>query len=184
MARYQTVFGSLGEYEKGSIDVISDDPRHYVFSNIFEIAAKSPPYEKVAVARNLEYVIEAIRAEGTSPWYRCAHDEFVVVLDGEVRVELLKLPLPVEPTLPAKPMMAAKPASGPRPEDIPQNGTVRLTGDPTGQRMGSIRLSRGHQALLPAGAAYRFSAARPSAMIQQTLKGELTVEKWGEICFR
>ena len=169
MARYQTVFGSLGEYEKGSIDVISDDPRHYVFSNIFEVAAKSPPYEKVAVARNLEYVIEAIRAEGTSPWYRCAHDEFVVVLDGEVRVELVKL---------------AKPADAPRPEDIPPNGTVRLTGDPAGQRMGSIRLSRGHQALLPARAAYRFSAARPSAMIQQTLKGELTVEKWSEICFR
>jgi hypothetical protein len=166
MARYETVFGSLGEYEKGSIDVISDDPRHYVFSNIFEVAAKSPPYEKVAVARNLEYVIEAIRAEGTSPWYRCVHDEFVVVLDGEVRVELVKVVTPV---------MAA---------DSPQNGTVRLAGDPAGQRMGSIRLSRGHQALLPAGAAYRFSAARPSAVIQQTLKGELTVEKWSEICFR
>jgi hypothetical protein len=166
MARYETVFGSLGEYEKGSIDVISDDPRHYVFSNIFEVAAKSPPYEKVAVARNLEYVIEAIRAEGTSPWYRCVHDEFVVVLDGEVRVELVKVVTPV---------MAG---------DSPQNGTVRLAGDPAGQRMGSIRLSRGHQALLPAGAAYRFSAARPSAMIQQTLKGELTVEKWSEICFR
>jgi hypothetical protein len=38
--------------------------------------------------------------------------------------------------------------------------------------------------LLPQGAAYRFSAARPSAMIQQTLKGDLTIEKWSEICSR
>ncbi len=37
--------------------------------------------------------------------------------------------------------------------------------------MGTIQLKRGHQALLPKGAAYRFKAARPSVMIQQTIKG-------------
>jgi hypothetical protein len=47
----------------------NDDPRNYAFSNIFEAASKSEPYEKVAVAKNLKYVLETIRAEGTSPWY-------------------------------------------------------------------------------------------------------------------
>ena len=50
--------------------------------------------------------------------------------------------------------------------------------------MGTVRLKRGHQALLPKGAAYRFNAARPSVMIQQTIKGPLTVQKWGEICYQ
>jgi hypothetical protein len=50
--------------------------------------------------------------------------------------------------------------------------------------MGTILLKRGHQAMLSRGAAYKFKAARPSAMIQQTIQGDLTVEKWGEICIR
>jgi hypothetical protein len=164
MATYRTVFGSLDEHEKGTVEIIDDDPRHYVYSNVFEVAARAAPYEKVAVARNLEYVIEAIRAEGTSPWMTCAHDEFVVVMDGQVEVELAELDS----------AGAIAPAGPP--------GTVMVAGAPRGQRMGSIRLGRGHQALLPAGAAYRFHAARPAAMIQQTIKGELTIERWGEIC--
>ncbi len=165
MTTYRTVFGSLEKHEKGTIEIINDDPKHYVYSNVFEVVGKAKPYEKTAVAKNLEYVIEAIRAEGRSRWMTCAHDEFVVVLDGEVEVELVKL--------------ANAPAAG-----TPKPGTVLLAGDPDGKRMGTIRLERGHQALLPVGAAYRFNAARPSAMIQQTLKGDLTVEKWGEICSR
>ncbi len=165
MTTYRTVFGSLEKYEKGTVEIINDDPKHYVYSNVFEVVARAAPYEKTAVAKNLEYVIEAIRAEGRSRWMTCAHDEFVVVLDGEVEVELVKL------------AANGAPAAGPA-------GTVALAGEPTGRRMGTIRLGRGHQALLPKGAAYRFSAARPSAMIQQTLKGDLTVEKWSEICFR
>jgi hypothetical protein len=50
--------------------------------------------------------------------------------------------------------------------------------------MGTIRLKRGHQALLPKGAAYRYVANRASAMIQQTLAGELTLERWGQICYQ
>jgi hypothetical protein len=96
----------------------------------------------------------------------CAHDEFVVVLDGEVTVEYVKLDRP-EAVAP-----------------VDKEGTVRVEGEPQGKRMGAIRLKRGHQALLPKGAAYRFKAARPSAMIQQTIKGDLTLEKWGEICAR
>ena len=165
MATYRTVFGSVDKYEKGTMEIINDDPKHYVYSNIFEVVAKARPYEKIAVARNLEYVIEAIRAEGRSRWMSCAHDEFVVVMDGEVEVELSKLGGKGEGA-------AGKP------------GSVLVAGEPQGPRMGRIRLKRGHQALLPQGAAYRFTAARPSAMIQQTQKGELTVEKWGEICYR
>ena len=69
MSDYQTVFGSLSNYEKGHIEIINDKPKHYAFSNIFEVAEKSAPYEKVAVAKNLENIIEAIRAEGESEWY-------------------------------------------------------------------------------------------------------------------
>ena len=163
MGTFHTVFGSLGQYEKGTIEIIDDDPKHYVYSNVFEVASRAKPYEKIAVGKNLEYVIEAIRAEGASPWMTCAHDEFVVVMDGDVEVELVKLEQPA-PT--------------------GKEGTVLVHGEPKGKRMGSIRLRRGHQALLPTGAAYRFKAARPSAMIQQTIKGDLTVEKWAEICAR
>ena len=70
--QYSTVFGSLEHYEKGGVEVIDDDPRNYVFSNMFEVASKAKPYEKVAVGKNIEYVIEAIRAEGTSGWRAAA----------------------------------------------------------------------------------------------------------------
>jgi hypothetical protein len=167
MATYRTVFGSLDRFEKGTVEIVNDDPRHYVYSNVFEVAARSRPYEKVAVAKNLEYVIEAIRAEGTSAWMACSHDEFVVVLDGEVEVELMKLDS----------------AAAVAPES--KNGTVLVPQAALkGKRMGVMRLKRGHQALLPQGAAYRFRAARPAAMIQQTVQGDLTVEKWGDICLR
>jgi len=161
---FTTVFGSLSRFEKGTMEIINDNPKSYVFSNVFEVASKSRAYEKVAVGRNLEYVIEAIRAEGTSAWMACSHDEFVVVLDGEVEVEYVKLEAP-ESVAPAG-----------------KEGTVAVKGEPKGKRMGTIRLKRGHQALLPKGAAYRFNAARTSAMIQQTIVGDLTVQKWGEIC--
>lgn len=153
-----------GDYQKGTIEIINDDPRHYVYSNLFEVASRAKPYEKVAVAKNLEYVIEAIRAEGVSLWMACAHDEFVLVMDGEISVEYVKLDDADAVAPPGK------------------DGTVLVRGEPRGKRMGVIRLRRGHQALLPRGAAYRFKADRPSAMIQQTIHGDLTVEKWSEIC--
>ena len=37
MSGTQTVFGSLEHYEKGGVQVIDDDPKHYVFSNAFEM---------------------------------------------------------------------------------------------------------------------------------------------------
>ena len=91
MDHHTTRFGSLRHYEKGGVEVINDDARNYVFSNVFEVASKAKPYEKVAVGKNIEYVIEAIRAEGTSGWRAPAQDEFALVMDGEVEVRLLKL---------------------------------------------------------------------------------------------
>ena len=87
--QYSTVFGSLDHFDKGGVEAIADDPRNYVFSNMFEVAANAAPWEKVAVAKNMEYVLEVIRAEGTSPWRATPHDEFALVVDGRVVVELI-----------------------------------------------------------------------------------------------
>ena len=55
-------------------------------------------------------------------------------------------------------------------------------GTPVGRKMGRMKLRHGHQALLPEGAAYQFQTEKPGVMLIQTLKGELTVEKWAEVC--
>jgi len=159
---YTTTFGSLDEYHKGTIDIIDDRPRNYAFSNIFEVASSSKPWEKVAVGKNMEYVLEVIRAEGTSEWRTCAHDEFPLVMDGEVTVELVKLDESLAPA--------------------DKSGSIRIDGDPVGRPMGRIVLRRGHQALLPANAAYRMSATMPSVVLLQTILGDDTIERWAEIC--
>ena len=159
----RTVFGSLNQYAKGGIQIIRDDPGNYAFSNVFEVASRSRPWEKVAVARNMEYVLEAVRAEGTSPWFAAAHDEFALVMDGSVEVRLRKLD-----------------ASARVPEGT--QGTTLLSGEPPGRKMGLIRARRGHVSLLPAGAAYQFSAAATGVLIIQTIIGAHTVERWADIC--
>ncbi len=55
---YKTQFGSLDRYEKGGVQTISDDVKNYAFSNCFEIASKSKPYEKVVFGQNQIYVLE------------------------------------------------------------------------------------------------------------------------------
>ena len=162
MTEYTTRFGSLDHFTKGGVDVIDDDVKHYVFSNVFEVAANAAPWEKIAVGINMEYVLEAIRAEGTSGWRTCAHDEFPLCLDGEVTIELVQLAEPLAPEGHA--------------------GSIAVPGEPTGQRMGRIVLRRGHMALLPAGAAYRFSAPDPGVILLQTIRGDDTIERWAEIC--
>src|SRR5689334_2919391 len=91
---FRTVFASLDQYVKGKVELVDGDPKHYALSNIFDVAAHSRPYEKVVVAMNLGYVIETLRAEGTSDWYAAAHDEFAVVMDGEIEIDLIKLDAP------------------------------------------------------------------------------------------
>jgi hypothetical protein len=49
---FVTAFGSLADYVGGDIEIINDDPRNYAFSNVFDVASKSAPYEKVVVAKN------------------------------------------------------------------------------------------------------------------------------------
>ncbi|MBX3604542.1 MAG: hydroxyquinol 1,2-dioxygenase [Piscinibacter sp.] len=161
---YTTRFGSLAAFEKGGVQNIADDVRHYAFSNCFDIASRSKPYEKVVFGQNQIYVLEAIRAEGTSPWYTCAHDEFALCMDGEVDVHLVKLG--AEQTVP----------------DAEHNGAVQVKGEPQGQKMGWMRIRRGHQAMLPKNTAYQFRAAQPAVLVQQTCKGDLSVERWAEIC--
>ena len=43
MATYTTHFGSLDGYEKGGVELINDNPKNYVFSNMFEVAACAAP---------------------------------------------------------------------------------------------------------------------------------------------
>jgi hypothetical protein len=163
MSTQKTYFGSLEKYQKGAVEVLDDDPKNYAFSNIFEVASTSKPYEKVAVGKNLKYVIEALRAEGNSPWFAAAHDEAALCMDGEVEVHYVK---PDQ-----APVTAGK------------EGTVKLGGEPAGKKMGWVKIRRGHQALLPAGSAYQFrSSGKPGVLLVQTILGDATVEKWAEIC--
>lgn len=162
MSNQKTYFGSLENFQKGSVQVIDDNPKNYAFSNIFEVASKSKPYEKVAVGKNLKYVIEALRAEGTSPWFAAPHDEAALVMDGEVEVHYIKPDQPV---------------------GSDTEGTIKLNGEPKGKKMGWVKCRRGHQALLPAGAAYQFrNGGKPGVLLVQTILGPNTVEKWAEIC--
>jgi hypothetical protein len=162
MAAYRTRLGSLDDYHKGGVQVINDDPKNYVFSNIFEVASQAEPYEKIAVGKNLKYVLEVVRAEGTSPWYTASHDEAAIVMDGVVEIRLVKL---------GEKIVADE-----------HEGTTKLEGNPKGQKMGYIVARRGHMALLPRGAAYQFHSPGPGVILIQTIKGDLTTERWGEIC--
>lgn len=158
---YKTHIGSLDSYEKGTIH-LNDDLRHYAFSNVFEVAGNSKPFERVMVVSNLEYAAEAVRVEGTSPWYTAPHDEYAIVMDGEIEFTFYKLEEDEKPTHEA--------------------GAIRLSADPKGKRMGLIRARRGHEVLLPEGAAYQMKAGKPAVAILQTLAGPESVEKWSEIC--
>jgi hypothetical protein len=163
MSRFTTRFGSLDSFEKGYVEPIDDDPKHYAFSNIFDVASRSKPYEHVAVGKNRQYVLEVARAEGTSSWRTCAHDQSALVMDGEVRVEFVELGADQRP-------------------DPASSGSATLAGDPGGRRMGHAVCRRGHMALLPANAAYRFSAERPSVLLIQSIEGPETIYRWNEIC--
>jgi hypothetical protein len=158
---YTTQFGSLAEYRKGEIDIIDDDPRRYAFSNVFEVAATARPWEKVAVGKNRQYVIEAIRAEGTSQWRTAPHDEFALVMDGEVEIRLRKL--------------------GDGQAATAERGSNALAGEPTGPSMGRVVARRGHMTLLPRGAGYQIHAVRPSVILLQTQEGPDTIYRWSDI---
>lgn len=158
---YKTQIGSLDSYEKGVIE-LKDDLRKYAFSNIFEVAGAAAPFERIAVVRNLEYVAEAVRVEGESPWYAAPHDEFAVVMDGEVTVNFIRL---ADDQVPGH-----------------DGGAVQLGARPNGPAMGRVVARRGHQVLLPKGAAYQIAAPAPAVALIQTKDGPVTVQRWSEIC--
>ena len=162
--KYETKFGSMMSYEKGRVEAIDDNVKHYAFSNCFDIANKSKPYEKVVFGKNQIYVLEAMRAEGNSPWFTCAHDEFVLNMDTDVEVHLIKLD------------------DAQMVKDTEKNGAVLVQGEPKGQKMGWMKLKRGHQGMLPKNTAYQIRAKQPSCLVLQTCQGDLSVEKWADIC--
>ena len=164
IGEFATAFGSLASYVKGDIEIINDDVKRYAFSNVFDVAASSEPYEKVVVAKNRQYVIETLRAEGTSDWFSASHDEFAIVMDGRVEIDLVKLDFPATVVPPGA------------------EGSVKLASPPVGRNMGFMRLGRGHQALLPPRAAYRFRATAAGVVLLQTILGPHSVQKWSAIC--
>ncbi len=63
-----------------------------------------------------------------------------------------------------------------------EGGAVQFGGEPNGPRMGKVVARKGHQVLLPHGAAYQLSAASPAVALIQTVDGPVTVKRWAEIC--
>jgi hypothetical protein len=149
---------NMARYSKGGVDIV--DPREhvkrYVYSNVYEIGARATPYEKIAVAKNGPYVIECVVAEGIMPQWRLQpHDEFIVCLEGEVRVDF------IEPR--------AELAAGAH-ADVP------------GESMGYIIVREGNLCLLPKGMAYKFSADKRSLLLQQAKQSDGTILAWETIC--
>jgi hypothetical protein len=130
---------------------------------MFQVASQAAPWEQVAVGQNRQYVLEVLRAEGTSPWRTCAHDQSALIMDGQVLVEL------------------AQPGRG-QAAPAGQQGSVGVAGQPGGARMGQVTAGRGHLVLLPAGACYRMSAERPGVVLVQTIAGQDTQYRWAQIC--
>jgi hypothetical protein len=158
---YETRLASLADYEKGRVEVIDDDPKNYAFSNIFEVASLAKPFEQIAVAKNFEYVLEAVRVEGTSGWRAAAHDQSALVLDGEVEFTIRTLPQ-------GHPLL--------------DNGSCSVAEDAPETLMGRVVARRGHLTLLPAGRAYRFTSQAPAVVLVQTVAGPDTQFRWSEIC--
>ena len=158
---YVTRLASLEQYEKGGVEVIDDDPKNYAFSNIFEVASHAKPFEHIAVAKNFQYVLEAVRVEGTSPWRSAGHDQSALVMDGEVTFEFRTL----------------RAGTG-----LSEAGSATVPDDAAETLMGTVTARRGHLTLLPAGRAYQFTSARPAVLLVQTVTGPDTQFRWAEIC--
>ena len=160
-----TVFATTENYVKGGVEITGrESPEHYLFSNMFEVAASSEPWERIVLAKNLEFTIEVMRAEGSSPWFACSHDETALIVQGSSSIHFIK------------PDDASKiPAHD-------KDGAVMLSSEPDGKKMGHINANCGHLALLPGGAAYRFQTDELSVVLIQSVLGDISIEKWAEIC--
>ena len=159
-----TNFASTDNFVKGGVEIIGkESASHYLFSNMFEVAAAAQPWDRIVIAKNLEFTIECMRAEGDSPWFVCAHDETALVVQGSLMIEFAK---------PGDDQLL-------NPE---REGAAQLANNPSGQKMGHVKASRGHLSLLPANAAYQFRASELSVVLIQSIAGDLSLEKWADIC--
>ena len=157
-----TRFASTDDYVKGGVEIIgADSAPRYLFSNMFEVASKAQAWERVVVARSLEFTIECASAEGESPWFICAHDETCLVMQGDIDIHFIAA--------------ETRPAAD-------SNGAQRVAGVPAGANMGHVRLARGHMALLPANAAYQMRARQLGVVLLQSIEGPLSVQRWASIC--
>ncbi len=160
-----TVFATTENYIKGGVEITGKEAAgHYLFSNMFEVAASAQAWERVVLAKNLEFTIEVMRAEGNSPWFACGHDETALIVQGASAIHFLK---PDE--------MAQMPG-----ED--KDGAVVLADEPTGKKMGYVDAKCGHLSLLPGGSAYQFQSNELSVVLIQSVLGDVSIEKWAEIC--
>ena len=162
---YQTQFGSLDRLRQGRR---ADDLRRRQELRVLQLLSRSRARasrtRRSCFGQNQIYVLECLRADGASPWYTCAHDEFALVMDGEVEIHLVKLQ--GEQIVP----------------DAEHNGAVLVKGEPKGAKMGWMKLTRGHQGMLPKNTAYQFKSAKPGVVVLQTCKGDLSIERWAQIC--
>lgn len=160
-----TRFASIDDFDRGGVEIIGNDSaKRYLFSNMFDVARRSAPWERVVVAKNLEFTIECARAEGDSPWYICAHDETALAMQGDMEIHFVQ---PDDQRVP--------PAAD-------SQGAFRLADTPKGRKMGHIRMGRGHMALLPAGAAYQIRSRQVGVVLLQSVLGPESIERWAEIC--
>ena len=162
-----TRFASLDNFEKGSVEIIgSDSAKRYLFSNMFDVAKRAQPWERVIIAKNLEFTIECARAEGASPWYLCAHDETVLAMQGEMEIHFLQ------------------PANADRLASAQHSGAVKIATEPAGKKMGRVKVARGHLTLLPAGAAYQIRPQTLGVLLFQSEQGAESIARWAAICQR
>jgi hypothetical protein len=150
--------GSMAQHQKGGVELVDphEQVRRYVYSNVYDIGAQAKPYEKLAVAKNGPYVVECLVAQGVMPeWHLQPHDEFLLCLEGEVRIDFIE----------------------PRTELPPGNHA-----SVPGEELGHIIVREGNLCLLPKGMAYKLSASRRSLLLQQAKQSAETVFAWEKIC--
>ena len=160
----QTKFGSINDFAKGGVEITGkDEASRYLFSNMFEVAANAAPWERIVVAKNLEFTIEVARAEGVSPWYSCAHDETALLMEGTMEIHFVS------------------PSDTHVLPDKDSEGAVRLKGEPSGAKMGHVIANAGHLTLLPAESAYQFRPTEFGLILIQSALGDESIEKWADI---
>jgi len=149
--------GSMQKYTKGNLLLINDKPLNYAMSNIFEIGATwKKSYDRVVIGKNGPYVLACFRAEGEdSNWWYMPHDEYVVLVEGEVTIEYRE------------------------PREEIQPGPHKSV---AGTEMGHMVLRDGSLASLPARVAYHMKAKKKSLALLQTKHSPWLTYAWKEIC--